>query len=147
MNGPKVKLAGTVWKLWNDHLDHLVNPCMKFNFFFGKKTAFEALGKWHILKISITCPRVRQIQDLGQAKYKHFKHSFQFGFLWIPSKPGKQNWKVPFLLIFIIVKNQCEYNTVNCALRSTIILHIFSRVKVFPLERLKELTSLHSFAV
>ena len=42
----------------------LLNPCMKFEFFFGKKTSFEALWMCHLLKVSITCPRVRQIQDL-----------------------------------------------------------------------------------
>ena len=31
----------------------------------------------------------------------------QFGFLWIPSKPGSQHWKVPYFLIFINVKKQC----------------------------------------
>ena len=31
----------------------------------------------------------------------------QFGFLWIPSKPGSQHWKVPYFLIFIHVKKQC----------------------------------------
>ena len=24
----------------------LLNPCMKFQFFFGQKHSFEALGKW-----------------------------------------------------------------------------------------------------
>ena len=42
----------------------LLNPCIKF------KTSFEALWKCHIRKISITCSRVRQIQGLGQSKYK-----------------------------------------------------------------------------
>ena len=80
----------------------------------GQKTT--VLWKCDILKISITYSRVRQIQDLAFRSVKvqtedflkkdsqHFKNSFQFGFLWIPSKPGKQNWKEPFLLMFIIVK-------------------------------------------
>ena len=40
------------------------------------------------------------------ANSNYFKNSFQYGFLWIPSKPEKQNWKVLFLLIFIIVKKR-----------------------------------------
>ena len=38
---------------------------------------------------------------------RNFKKYFYLGFLWIPSKPRKQNWKVPFFWVFIIVKNQC----------------------------------------
>ena len=37
-----------------------------------------------------------------------FKNSFQFRFLWIPSKPGEQNQKVLILWWFIIVERQCE---------------------------------------
>ena len=38
-----------------------------------------------------------------------FKNSFYLGFLWIPSKPGKQNWKLPF---FWGVHN-CKKNSVD----------------------------------
>ena len=48
----------------------LLNPCMKFKNYFGKKTSFEALWRWHLLKISLICPRVCQIQDLCRKKYK-----------------------------------------------------------------------------
>ena len=48
----------------------LSNPCMKFKTFFDQKTLFEALWKCHLQKIFITFSRVRQIQDLGQSKYK-----------------------------------------------------------------------------
>ena len=48
----------------------LLNPCMKFKNFFCQKTSFEALWKCHLQKIFITFSRVRQIQDLGQSKYK-----------------------------------------------------------------------------
>ena len=48
----------------------LLNPCMKFKFFFAQKASFEALWKCHLLKIFITFSKVRQIQDLGQSKYK-----------------------------------------------------------------------------
>ena len=37
-----------------------------------------------------------------------FKNSFYSRFLLITSKPGKQNWKVPFFWVLIIVKKQCE---------------------------------------
>ena len=47
-----------------------LNPCMKFKTFFDQKTLFEALWKCHLQKIFITFSRVRQIQDLGQSKYK-----------------------------------------------------------------------------
>ena len=52
----------------------LLNLCMKFKNFFGQKTSFEALWKWLVKNISIPCSTVRQIQDLGQSKYKlrHF---------------------------------------------------------------------------
>ena len=85
---------------------------------FGQKTSFEAFWKCHIQEIFITFSRVRQIQDLGWSKYKlrlflkrtfrEFENSFNSGFLWIPSKPGKQNWKLPFFWVFIIVKKQCD---------------------------------------
>ena len=51
-------------------------------------------------KIFITCSRVPQIQYVGDSKYKltflkkdsqGFKNSIYLGFLWIRSKPGKQN--------------------------------------------------------
>ena len=51
-------------------------------------------------KIFITCSRVPQIQYVGDSKYKltflkkdsqDFKNSIYLGFLWIRSKPGKQN--------------------------------------------------------
>ena len=48
----------------------ILNLCMKFKKKLGQKISFEALRKGHILKISRTCPRVCQIQDLGQSKYK-----------------------------------------------------------------------------
>ena len=48
----------------------LLNPCMKFKNYFSQKTSFEALWKCHLLKIFVICSRIRQIQDLGQSKYK-----------------------------------------------------------------------------
>ena len=48
----------------------LLNRYMKFEIFFGQKYSFEALWKCHLEKIFITCPRVRQIQDLCRKKYK-----------------------------------------------------------------------------
>ena len=90
----------------------LLNRCMKFKSFFGQKTSFKALWKCHLLKIFLTFSRVWQIQDLGQSKYKlrlfsrrtHGISKTHLGFLWISSKSGKQNWRVPFFWVFIIVK-------------------------------------------
>ena len=47
----------------------LLNPSMKFKKYFDQKTSFEALWKGRILKISIKCPRVHQIQGLGQSNW------------------------------------------------------------------------------
>ena len=58
------------WQFFNSGKMALLNLCMKFKNSFGQKTSFEALWKCHIQKIFITCSRVRQIQDLGQSKYK-----------------------------------------------------------------------------
>ena len=48
----------------------LLNQCMKFKNFFCQKTSFEALRKCHLQKVFIPFSMVRQIQDLGQSKYK-----------------------------------------------------------------------------
>ena len=37
-----------------------------------------------------------QIDTFFKKDSRDLKNSFHLGFLWIPSKPGKQNWKVPF---------------------------------------------------
>ena len=37
-----------------------------------------------------------QIGTFFKKDSRDFKNSFHLGFLWIPSKPGKQNWNVPF---------------------------------------------------
>ena len=37
-----------------------------------------------------------QIDTFFQKDSRDLKNSFHLGFLWIPSKPGKQNWNVPF---------------------------------------------------
>jgi hypothetical protein len=37
-----------------------------------------------------------QIGTFFKKDSRDFKNYFHLGFLWIPSKPGKQNWKVPF---------------------------------------------------
>ena len=56
------------WQKWKVAKMALLNPCMKFKFFFCQKTSFEALWKCHVQKITFS--RVQQIQDLGQSKYK-----------------------------------------------------------------------------
>ena len=58
------------WQNWKIVKMAIFNLYMKFKNILGQKTFFETLLKCHILKISITCPKVRQIQDLGQSKYK-----------------------------------------------------------------------------
>ena len=47
-----------------------------------------------------------QTEDFLKKDSQQFENSLQFGFLWIASKPGKQNFIVPFLSIIIIVKNE-----------------------------------------
>ena len=46
----------------------LLKLCMKFKNNFVWKTPLEVLCRWYLQKISLTCPRVRQIQDLGQSE-------------------------------------------------------------------------------
>ena len=58
------------WQFFHFAKMALLNPCMKFKIFFCQKTSFEALWKCHLLKLFVICSRVRQIQDLGQSKYK-----------------------------------------------------------------------------
>ena len=58
------------WQFFNSAKMALLNRCMKFKKIFGWKTSFEALWKCHLQKISITYPRVHQIQDLCSKKYK-----------------------------------------------------------------------------
>ena len=58
------------WQFFNFSKMALLNRCMKFEIFFDQKFSFEALWKCHLEKIFITCPRVRQIQDLCRKKYK-----------------------------------------------------------------------------
>ena len=45
-------------------------PVHEIQIFFCQKISFEALWRCHLQIISLTCSRVRQIQDLGQLKYK-----------------------------------------------------------------------------
>ena len=58
------------WQFFHSAKMALLNPCMKFKKKFDQKPSYEALWKCHIQKIFVTCSRVRQIQDLGQSKYK-----------------------------------------------------------------------------
>ena len=58
------------WRNWKIAKMALLNPCMKFDFFFGQNHSSEALRKWQFEKIFITWPRVQQIQDLCRQKYK-----------------------------------------------------------------------------
>ena len=55
---------------WKNCQNVTFSPSMKFKIIFGQKTSMEALWKCHVQKIIITFSRVRQIQYLGQSKYK-----------------------------------------------------------------------------
>ena len=89
-------------------------PVHEIQNFFWPKDFF-----WGIMKVPFTkivCnlfqgppnPVLRsvkvQIGTFFKKDSRDLKNSFHLGFLWIPSKPGKQNWKVPFFWVFIIVK-------------------------------------------
>ena len=58
------------WQFFNFFKMALLNPCMKFEKILGQKHSFEALWKWQLIFFFVTCPRVRQIQDLCMKKYK-----------------------------------------------------------------------------
>ena len=52
-----------------------------------------------------------QIDTFLKKDSRDFKNSFQFRFLWIPSKTGEQNQKVLILWWFIVVERQCDLPT------------------------------------
>ena len=56
------------WQFFNPAKMALLKPSMKFKNHFGRKTSFEALWRWYILQLSLTCPMVLQIQGLGQSE-------------------------------------------------------------------------------
>ena len=59
---------------------------------------------WSIMK-EVPCPKNIHNMSQGHQIFSKRTHNIsKIGFLWIPSKPGKQNSKVPFLLMFNIVK-------------------------------------------
>ena len=64
MQGFKSAILAELKNYWNGNFEPMHEVQKKF---FDQKTSFEALRKCHILKISITCPRICQIQDLGQS--------------------------------------------------------------------------------
>ena len=65
---------------------HFWTHAWNLKFFFGQKHSFEALWKWQLEKIFITCPRVRQIYA-GKSTKKG---------IFLKSPPG--NWKNIFVL-------------------------------------------------
>ena len=128
----------------------LLNPSMKYKSYFGQKTSFEGLWKCHILKISITCPRVRQIQDLGKSKYKlrifskrtHniSKILFNLGsYEYLASLESKIR-RCPFLLVFIIVKNQCGAGICNNGF--VLFFRLYKRLKILVITKKKLTVSL-----
>ena len=92
-------------------------PVHEIQKFFWPKDFF-----WSIIKMAFTKdisnmsqglpnPGFRSVKvenwDFLKKNSQDFKNSVLFGFQWIPSKTGKQNWKVLILWWFIIVKMQC----------------------------------------
>ena len=89
-------------------------PVHEIQKFFWPKDFF-----WGIMKVPCTKsnhnffqgppnPGFRSVKVQNETFLKKdsqdFKNSFYLWFLWIPSKPGKPNWKLPFFRVFIIVK-------------------------------------------
>ena len=81
-------------------------PVHEIQIFFWPKEFF-----WGIIKVPFTkdihnffqgppSPRFRSVKVQTETFFKKdsqdFENSFYLGLRWIPSKPGKQNWKVPF---------------------------------------------------
>ena len=57
--------------------------------------------------------RSAQTETFFKKESLDLKNYSYLGFLWIPSKPGKQNWRLPFFWVFIIVKKQCDIGMCN----------------------------------
>ena len=62
------------------------------------KTLSKCLSKW------IKVDKWDYLKNPSQ----ELKSSFCLGFLWIPKKTGRQNWRGPIFLRFNLVKLQCE---------------------------------------
>ena len=72
---------------------------------------------------------------------RDFKYSFYLGFLWIPSKPGKQNYKVPFFLGIHNYKKTSvstyQHFTVTKSIRRHRIVQVIFRTYLFPISDLR----------
>ena len=103
-----------IWHFW---------PCAWNSNFFWQKDFF-----WVIMKVPFTKnvhnffqglpnPGFRSVKVQTETFFikdsQDFKNSFYLGFLWIPSKPGKQNQKLPFFWVFIIVKKTVCYESIK----------------------------------
>ena len=57
------------WQNWKIDKNGTFDPGMKSKNNFGLEACFETLLKCHILKISITYPKIRKTRDLGQSLF------------------------------------------------------------------------------
>ena len=80
----------------------LLSLCMKVKKNFWPKDFFWGIMKVPFTKIICNLFQGPPNPGFGSVKVqidtffkKDLKNSFYLGFLWIPSKPGKQNWKLP----------------------------------------------------
>ena len=73
----------------------LLNPCMKFKFFFARDFFCVIMKVPYTMVQGLPNPGLRSVKVQTETFLKKdsrdFKNSFYLGFLWIPSKPGKQN--------------------------------------------------------
>ena len=70
-------------------------------------------------------------EDIFKKDLRYFKKRIYFWFLRIPSQPGKQNYMMLFLLVFIIVKKQCESSSaVYIAELGCIVLNIQQKIGI-----------------
>ena len=88
------------WKNWKIAKIALLNPCMKFDFFFGQKYSFDALWKWRKKKYPKHVPGSPKSRIYaGKSTKRGFlkkpsqelKIFICFKFIWIPQRPGTLN--------------------------------------------------------
>ena len=63
-------IHGFILAEWKYCQNGTFEPVHEIQIFFGQKHSFEALWKCQLKTFFISCPRVRQIQDLCRKKYK-----------------------------------------------------------------------------
>ena len=92
----------------------LFNPCMKFLIFFrpnafiwsAKKVPFREFIQNMSQALSMCSSKWINVDKWDYLKnpLRKFKNSFCLGFLWIPWKTGRQNWRGPVFLKFDLIK-------------------------------------------